>query len=80
MLTAISADQLQYEIASGDLSVLPIDLGETRRSIGITQRQGALPPPGTRALVDEIRAQVERMIKEGQLLPVAGHFSEEPAS
>jgi hypothetical protein len=63
MLTAISADQLQYEIASGDLSVLPIDLGETRRSIGITQRQGA----GTRALVDEIRAQVERMIKEGQL-------------
>jgi hypothetical protein len=54
--------------------------GETRRSIGITQRQGALPPPGTRALVDEIRPQVERMIKEGQLLPVAGHFSEEPAS
>jgi LysR family transcriptional regulator of gallate degradation len=76
MLTAISADQLQYEIASGNLSVLPVDLGETRRSIGITQRQGALPAPGTRALVDEIRAQVERMIKEGELLPVAGQLSE----
>jgi len=71
MLTAISADQLRHEIASGELLVLPIDLGETRRSIGITQRRGALPSPGTRALIDEIRAQVDRMIEEGQLLPVA---------
>jgi LysR family transcriptional regulator of gallate degradation len=78
MLTAISADQLWYEIASGNLLVLPVDLGETRRSIGITQRQGALPSPGTRALIDEIRAQVDWMIKEGQLLPVPGRFSEEP--
>jgi DNA-binding transcriptional LysR family regulator len=70
MLTAISADQLWNEIASGDLIVLPIDLGKTRRSIGIAQRRGALPSPGTRALLDEIRMQVYRMIKEGQLLPV----------
>ena len=79
MLTAISADQLWNEIASGDLVVLPIDLGETRRSIGITQRRGALPSPGTRALLDEIRMQVYRMIKERQLLPVTRRFSEETA-
>jgi hypothetical protein len=59
--------------------VLPIELGETHRSVGITQRRGALPSPGTRALIDEIRAQVDRMIKE--LLPVARPSSEDlPAS
>jgi LysR family transcriptional regulator of gallate degradation len=81
MLTAISADQLRYEIASGDLVVLPIDLAETRRGIGVTLRQGALPSPGTRALLDEIRVQVDRMIKEGELLPVlADPLKNVPAS
>jgi len=81
MLTAISADQLRYEISAGDLLVLPIDLGKTRRSIGVTLRQGALPSPGTRALIDEIRVQVDRMIKEGQLLPVlADPLKNVPAS
>ena len=68
MLTAISAQQLHYEIVSGELVVLPIGLGETRRSIGIAQRQGALPSPGTRALLDEIRTRVRHMIEEGELL------------
>jgi LysR family transcriptional regulator of gallate degradation len=75
LLTAISASQLQYEIASKDLTVLPIALKETRRSIGITLRLGALPSPGTRILIDEIRALIDRMIGRGELLPVAhpGH-------
>lgn len=70
MLTAISAQQLQHEIVSGDLVILPIDLGQTRRSIGIAQREGALPSPGTRVLLDEIRTRVRRMIEEGELLNV----------
>jgi hypothetical protein len=50
---------------------LPIALKETRRSIGITLRLGALPSPGTRILIDEIRALIDRMIGRGELLPVA---------
>jgi LysR family transcriptional regulator of gallate degradation len=68
ILTAISAEQLHYEIACGELLVLPIRLGGTRRSIGIAQRHGALPSPGTRVLLDEIRARVDHLIEEGQLL------------
>ena len=71
LLTAISASQLQYEIESKDLTVLPIALKETRRSIGVTLRLGALPSPGARILIDEIRAQVDRMIGRGELLSVA---------
>jgi LysR family transcriptional regulator of gallate degradation len=75
MLTAISASQLRYEIESKDLTVLPIALKETRRSIGITLRFGALPSSGARILIDEIRALIDRMISRGELLPVAhpGH-------
>lgn len=71
MLTAISAQQLHYEIAWGHAKVLPIGLAETRRSIGIAQRQGALPSPGARVLLDEIGTQVRRMIDGGELLAVA---------
>jgi len=71
MRTAISAQQLHHEIVSGDLVVLPISLGETARSIGIAQREGALPSPGTRVLLDEIRTRVRRMVEEGELLKVA---------
>jgi LysR family transcriptional regulator of gallate degradation len=62
MLTAISAQQLHYEIAAGTLVVLPFPLDATRRSIGLTQRLGAFPSPGTRALVKEIRRVVDRTI------------------
>jgi hypothetical protein len=51
--------------------VLPIALKETRRSIGITLRLGALPSAGARIFIDEIRAQIDRMIGRGELLPVA---------
>jgi LysR family transcriptional regulator of gallate degradation len=71
MLTAISAQQLQHEIVSGDLLVLSVDLSETRRSIGIAQRLGALPSPGTRVLTDEIRERVRKMIADGELLRVS---------
>lgn len=60
MLTAISAHQLRYEIRDGTLSVLPFPLERTRRQIGITQRLGAFPSPGTKALMGEIRRVVAR--------------------
>lgn len=55
MLTAISAHQLRYEIRDGSLIVLDFPLDRTRRQIGLTQRLGALPAPGARALMDAIR-------------------------
>jgi LysR family transcriptional regulator of gallate degradation len=54
MLTAISAHQLRYEIRDGSLVVLDFPLDETRREIGLTQRLGAFPSPGARALMEEI--------------------------
>ena len=60
MLTAISAHQLRYEIRDGSLQVLEFPLERTRREIGLTQRRGALPSPGARALIEEIRAVVAR--------------------
>jgi LysR family transcriptional regulator of gallate degradation len=58
MLTAISAHQLRYEIRDSSLVVLDFPLEETRREIGLTQRLGAFPSPGARALMDEIRKVV----------------------
>jgi LysR family transcriptional regulator of gallate degradation len=60
MLTAISAHQLRYEIRDGSLVVLDFPLDRTRRRIGLTQRLGAFPSPGARALMQEIGAVVAR--------------------
>ena len=60
MLTAISAHQLRYEIRDRSLVVLNFPLDRTRREIGLTQRLGAFPSPGARALMQEIRAVVAR--------------------
>ena len=64
MLTAISAHQLHYEIRDGSLAILPFALDRTRRDIGISQRQGAMPSPGAAALMNELRTVVSR----------SGHF------
>jgi LysR family transcriptional regulator of gallate degradation len=58
MLTAISAHQLRYEIRDGSLVVLDFPLDRTQRQIGLTQRLGAFPAPGARALMEEIRRVV----------------------
>jgi LysR family transcriptional regulator of gallate degradation len=60
MLTAISAHQLRHEIRGGSLVVLDFPLDATRREIGLSQRFGAFPSPGARALMAEIRAVVAR--------------------
>ncbi|HYG88545.1 MAG TPA: LysR family transcriptional regulator [Azospirillum sp.] len=56
MLTAISPHQLHYEIASGDLVEMRVDLGKTVRQIGITLREGAMLSPAALAVLDEIRS------------------------
>jgi LysR family transcriptional regulator of gallate degradation len=79
MLATISVKQLQSEIAAGGVVRLPIDLATTRRSIGVAWRRGALPSPGTRVLLDEIRRSVRAMTEQGELLEVGQprdkHFS-----
>ncbi|MCU4117748.1 LysR family transcriptional regulator [Variovorax sp. N23] len=60
MLTAISAHALRHEIRDGRLVVLDFPLAHTHHRIGLTQRLGALPSPGARALMQEIEAVVAR--------------------
>lgn len=54
LVTAISPHQLAYELAEGLLQVLPIELPDTRRGIGITRRTDGLAWPGAKLLMDEI--------------------------
>ncbi|MDY0749146.1 LysR family transcriptional regulator [Paucibacter sp. R3-3] len=58
MVTAISPQQLCYEILDGSLVELGFPLDMTKRQIGITQRDGSYCSPGARALMDEIRSVV----------------------
>jgi LysR family transcriptional regulator of gallate degradation len=60
MLTAFSAHKLRQEIRDGSLVVLDFPLDRTERRIGLAQRLGAFPPPGVRALMDEIRTVIAR--------------------
>lgn len=60
MLAAVSAHQLEQEIASGELCILPLELKQTTRAIGLTYRTGCLHSPVAQALMDTIR----RVIRE----------------
>lgn len=55
MLAAVSAHQLEPEIASGELCILPLELKQTTRAIGLTYRNGCLHSPVAQALLDVIR-------------------------
>ncbi|PVX84802.1 LysR family transcriptional regulator [Paraburkholderia unamae] len=58
MITSLSAQQLHYEIESGQLAVLDVPLQHTRRDIGLTLRAQGSPSPAARALIDAIRLSV----------------------
>ena len=60
ILTAISAQQLRYEISDGSLVILDFPLERTRRQIGISQWADALASPGAKALMEEIRQVVKQ--------------------
>ena len=58
MLAAVSASQMCFEIDNGLLTVLPVQLPDTTRRIGLTFRAGSLPSPATQALLSFIQRQV----------------------
>lgn len=58
-VTAISAHQLEYEIAAGMLNVIDIPLPNTTRVIGITRRADSAPSPGAAELISSIRRLVD---------------------
>lgn len=55
MLAVVSAHQLEWEIRSGDLCLLPFKLEQTKRALGLTYRSASLHTPAARALMDAIR-------------------------
>lgn len=56
MITAASRHLFQPEINAGALVILPIDLPETDRPIGILRRTQDHSAPGAQLLIEEIRA------------------------
>ena len=55
MIAVLSAHQLHYERASGELAALDVPMPKTRRDIGLTLRAGSTPSPAARVLIDAIR-------------------------
>lgn len=58
MLAAVSAHQLEYEIANGTLQRLPLQLRHTTRAIGLIYRANALHSPAALALMEQVRVAV----------------------
>ncbi len=61
LLTAISPQQLMFEIQAGLLVELPVSVGSTTRQIGLTVRAGALLSPATHALLAAIRTTARQL-------------------
>lgn len=61
MLAAVSAHQLEHELASGELCRLDVQLKQTARAIGLIYRNGALHSPAAQAMMACIR-QVTRAL------------------
>lgn len=55
MLAAVSAHQLEHELASGELCRLDVQLKQTTRAIGLIYRNGALHSPAAQAMMTCIR-------------------------
>jgi len=61
LITAISPQQLKYEIDNGSLAALDFALDFTRREIGFTFRCNSVPSPIARLMCDEIRHQCTQL-------------------
>jgi LysR family transcriptional regulator, regulator for genes of the gallate degradation pathway len=61
MITAISPQQMRYELDNGSLVLLNYRLEYTRRDIGIITRRGNMASPGAELLSRYIRSVVSRM-------------------
>ena len=55
LLAIVSAHQLEYELASGELQRLDVQLPQTQRPIGLIYRRNGLHSPAAQALIDAIR-------------------------
>jgi LysR family transcriptional regulator of gallate degradation len=60
MITAISAQQLFFELHAGTIVELPVELANTTRQIGLTLREGALLSPAATVVLEEIRRLGQR--------------------
>lgn len=60
MLAVVSAHQLEREIEAGELCILPWQLQDTERAIGLTYRLGCLHTAVAQALMEAVRAVVGR--------------------
>jgi len=61
MLAVVSAHQLEYEIASGELQPLNLPMHDTLRPIGLIYRSNGLPSPAAEALMAQIRRVVQTL-------------------
>src|SRR5699024_2224147 len=61
LITAISLQQLRYEIDNGSLAALDFALDYTQRDIGFTFRRNSIASPTARLMCNEIRRQCERV-------------------
>lgn len=73
----MSEHQLEYEIASGELQRLSLQLDDTQRPIGLIYRTTGLHSPAAQALIEKIR-EVAQEVQNGQqdVLPGAATFGE----
>ncbi|MOA65400.1 LysR substrate binding domain protein [compost metagenome] len=66
LLAAVSAHQLEQEILSGELCILPWPLRHTARAIGLIHRAGCLHTAAAQALMAAIRDVVCEREGEGK--------------
>ncbi|WP_158515199.1 LysR family transcriptional regulator [Bordetella sp. H567] len=73
-LAMISRHQIYFEERGGMLAVLPIDLPDTARAIGMTVRADAHPPAGVQSLLEHLRvaAREPLLAGSGAVQPPAG--------
>ena len=71
MLAIVSEHQLEYELASGELQRLNLQLEQTHRAIGLIYRTHGLHSPAAQVLIEKIR-QVAQDIASGRHEDVPG--------
>ncbi|MOA27670.1 LysR substrate binding domain protein [compost metagenome] len=69
LLAVVSPHQLEQEILSGELCILPCPLKHTARAIGLTYRTGCLHTAAAQALMDTIRAVIREQSAQAPSRP-----------
>jgi len=61
-VTLLSKHQIYYDQISGLLDVLPVEMNDTYRSIGITMRRNTKPSPAAQLFLDKLREVAKGLI------------------